>query len=522
VIAVQTLSLHTRLTLWLAALLSVVALALVVAITHISERYRAETTQRLNAGVAMYVTNELALIDANGINETALRELAHRAMTVNPSVEIYLLAPNGQILTTLVDQTRLVRNEVDLRPVKRFLAGNLQGPLFGDDPTSTTARSVFTVAEIRTRGVLSGYLYVVLASQRYASIASAVSGNYSLKIALLALAAVLSLTLLAGSILFRRLTLPLRQLQARLDTWSRQMGLKGIENPAKDADEIHALTSHFASLSQRITDQMHDIAARDTQRRELIAGVSHDLRTPLAALHGYLEAVLMKDGTLDPRKRHDYLSTAHRHAMQLEHLIAALFQLSKLEAGLVSLNRESFSIAELLCDVALRFQLRAEQKRVRLAANVTGENAIVTGDIALIERALANLIDNALRHTPEGGEIALSMRSQDAKATIAVTDTGCGMSTYNESDTRHRFDNSTKQTIDRGPGDSAGLGLAIVRRIVQLHGSELRIHSAVGQGTRIDFELALSRPALSECRTPGKGTEESASSLNCAADVIDT
>ena len=487
----KTPPLHTRLTLWLGTLLIVVALILVVAIARISERYRAETTQRLNAGVAMYVTNELALIDGSGVNQAALRELAHRAMTINPSVEIYLLAPSGKVMATLVDRDRLLRSHVDLQPLREFLAGSHHGPIYGDDPTSSSKRSVFSVAEIRTREQLSGYLYVILASNRYATIAAAVKGSYTLKIALLVVAAVLTLTLAAGALLFRRLTLPLRQLKTRMQTWSQKMELSCTDYAGNGADEIAALSKQFALLSERINEQIREIDARDTQRRELIASVSHDLRTPLAALRGYLETVQIKDETLDTRLRRAYLATAHRHALQLEQLIAALFQLSKLEAGLIKPRLERFSIDELLHDVAVRFQLRAEQTRIRLTASVDDGNSMVHGDLALIERALANLIDNALRHTPPDGNVVLSSRVKESVVNVAVSDTGCGMATPTTFGKRNFPSNTHTRDIDPKPNGRTGLGLAIVKRIVQLHGAELVIESEPGLGTRIAFDLPL-------------------------------
>jgi two-component system, OmpR family, sensor kinase len=474
-------------------LLIAVALILVIAITRVSERFRAETTQRLNAGIAMYVTDELALIDASGVNQAALRELAHRAMTINPSVEIYLLSPTGEVLATLVDRGRLLRSHVDLQPLMEFLAGSLHGPLYGDDPTSASTRSVFSVAEIRTREQLSGYLYVILASNRYASVTAAVKGSYSLQVALLIVAAVLTLTLAAGAMLFRRLTLPLRQLQARMQSWSQKMELSCADSADNGTDEIAALSEQFALLSERINEQIREIDARDMQRRELIASVSHDLRTPLAALRGYLETVQIKDETLDTRQRRAYLATAHRHALHLEQLIAALFQLSKLEAGLIKPRLECFSIDELLHDVAVRFQLRAEQAGIRLTADVHGGDSTAHGDLALIERALANLIDNALRHTPPGGEIVLSSRAHAAAMRVAVSDTGCGM----PNPTPCGEDDAASGTLTRTLRSKfnfhgrTGLGLAIVRRIVRLHDAELIVESEPGRGTRVAFDLAL-------------------------------
>src|SRR5918995_3520831 len=169
--------LHTRLTLTFGALLVLLAVVLVGLLTHITERYHAEVSQRLNAGIAMYVTDQMALLDRDGVNRAALNELAHRAMTVNPSAEIYMLAPDGRILATLVPEQRLVRRMIDLAPIRQFLADNDMRPLYGDDPTDKNRRRVFSVAPVKVEGALAGYLYVVLGSERFESTAAAVRGS---------------------------------------------------------------------------------------------------------------------------------------------------------------------------------------------------------------------------------------------------------------------------------------------------------------------------------------------------------
>jgi two-component system, OmpR family, sensor kinase len=482
----KTLPLHSRLTLWLAAILVVLAVVLTVLITRIAERYHAEVTQRLNAGIAMYVTDELALVNAAGVNQAALKELAHRAMTVNPSAEVYLLATDGSILATLVRADRMTRNRVDLRPVREFLSKPSRRPLYGDDPTSATRSGVFSVAEVKTNGQLAGYLYVVLASDRFASVAAAVRRNYSLQIALLIAAVILALTLAVGGALFRKLTLPLRRLAVDVQARSRKIGIgEGLDGDRRD--EIATLSQQFALYAERIAEQVDEIAARDAQRRELIANVSHDLRTPLASLHGYLETVLLKGDQLSSSSRREYLEIAHRHSQQLERLIASLFELSKLETGVIVPRTESFSIAELLGDVALRFRLRAQQLGIELTNDLDRTQTIVEADIALVERALENLIDNALRHTPSQGRIIFSTRARGSYVQIAVTDTGGGVA---PADLPHVFDRLYRGRDSRQKA-GAGLGLAIVRRIVELHGQRVAMYSALGGGTRVEFGLPV-------------------------------
>jgi two-component system, OmpR family, sensor kinase len=454
-------------------------------IARIAERHQAEVAQRLNAGIAMYVTRELTLIDPRGVNQAALGELAHRVMTVNPSAEVYLLDLHGDITATLVASERLRQTHVDLAPVLAFLREPTRVPIYGDDPTSSSdARAVFSAAPVEAASRRLGYLYVVLGGARYESTVAAIRGSYSLKMGLIVTATLLAVTLIIGAGLFGALTLPLRRLAERMRAWSSRMEAEGSQaaRPAENPDEIAALSRQFDRMTDRIERPVGEIRASDAQRRDLVAGISHDLRTPLAALHGYLETVLLKGEGLSSSQRRQYLEVALRHSEHLQSLTAALFELSKLEAGAVTPRMESFSLAELMQDVTLRFRLRAQQLGVALSSDVDPHAAQVKGDIALVERIFENLIDNALRHSPEGGTIRLTMKPLPHAMQVEVSDTGRGVSPQ---DLPHVF-----ERFHRGEQNSgAGLGLAIVRRIVELHGQTVSMDSAPDQGATVRFAL---------------------------------
>lgn len=496
------LRLHVRLTLVIGALLVALTIVLGAAIARIAQHYQAEVSQRLNAGVAMYVTRELSLLNERGVNAPALQELARRVMTVNPSAEVYLLAEDGRILETLQPREGLARRAVDLGPVRRFLASPDDRPVYGDDPSDARRRRVFSAAPIMLDGRPIGYLYVVFASERAASVAAAVRSSYSLQTGLFVAVMIVLVTFVVAAILFSRLTLPLRRLQREMAAWDRKTnGEPGDEAGAPGADEIALLQDRFRSMAARIESQLQQLKEQDTKRRDLVASVSHDLRTPLAALRGYLETVLMKEASLPAATRRHYLEVAQRHAQQLERLIAALFELSKLESGAVTPAFEAFALSELLQDIALRFRLRAQQLGVELVTSVDPRAPLAYGDVALIERMLENLLDNALQHTPAGGRIELSLAPDDARLLVAVDDTGMGIEPQ---DLPHVFDRFYTGTGRQHAGN--GLGLAIVRRIAELHGASLALKSTPRIGTRVEFTLPVAASAHAQTARARQGT----------------
>ena len=481
-------ALHVRLTLALAALLAALAIGLLLLLSRTSERYADEVLQRLNADIAMYVVRELPLLDNGIVNEQALRELGRRAMTVNPSTEVYLLDPQGRVISTLVPHDRVRRLAVQLEPIRTFLGSPERRPLYGDDPASTDASRVFSVAAINRGGGLQGYLYVVLGGQKAQSIAARLRGSYTLRSASSALALVIGATLLIAAFLFAVLTRRLRNLDQRMLCWTATLPASAL-GPAHRAplgDEISALTARFEAMSAAIERQIRDLKATDELRRELIANVSHDLRTPLAALRGYIETLLVKAEVLGTGDLRAHLSVALRQTDQLGRLIEALFELAKLESGTVVPKLEPFAIAELLQDVALRFRMPAEEQGVELHTLLTMDGTLALGDIELIERVMSNLLENALRHTPSAGHVRIEMSVESVLVRVRVIDTGSGIEPQHLPRIFDRFYSSP----DHSDRDRAGLGLAIVKRIMDLHMQSVRILSYKGTGTTVEFTLA--------------------------------
>jgi two-component system OmpR family sensor kinase len=478
-------ALHVRLTFAFALLLAALAVGLLLLLSRTSDRYSDEVLQRLNSGIAQYVVQELPLLEGGKVNEAALHELAHRTMTVNPSAEVYLLDPLGRVISTAIPRNRMRRVSVQLDPIRIFLQNPDRRPLYGDDPTSAAARRVFSVAAIQSGASLQGYLYVVLGGQPAQSIDAYLRGSYTLRTGAAALALVLAATLLIACVLFTALTRRLRKLDHRMQAWAMALPAAALGRTAYTApgDEISALADRFRTMSEAIEHQIRDLKATDELRRELIANVSHDLRTPLASLRGYIETALVKDVARGELRAH--LDVALRQTDQLGRLIDALFELAKLESGTVTPKLEPFVVAELLQDVALRFQVRARECRVEMRALLDTDCVLALGDIELIERVMGNLLENALRYTPAGGHVRTEMSVEQALVRVRVIDTGSGIEPQHLPRIFDRFYSAP----DHSDRDRAGLGLAIVKRIMDLHGQSVRILSGRGTGTTVEFTL---------------------------------
>ncbi|KPK40499.1 MAG: hypothetical protein AMJ69_02250 [Gammaproteobacteria bacterium SG8_47] len=477
-------TLSAKLALTLAAAFVLIGIFFVLLLGQVSERFQQEVAQKLNRDLAEHIVAERLLLRDGSIDRGALDDVFHMLMVINPTLELYLLDPGGRILAYSAPPGKVVREAVSMGPVERFLAGAEGLPILGDDPRGATRRNAFSVAPVVDNGQLQGYLYVILASEQYAGIAHMLQDSYVLKLSTGVLSAGLAFALLAALLAFMLLTRRLRRLAAAMQRFRQSEPRRAaLRSPAR-GDEIDQLDAAFEDMSARIAEQMQQLKSNDDLRRELVANVSHDLRTPLASLHGYLETLLLKDSQLDAEDRRRYIDTALKHSRRLGRLVDELFELAKLDANEVRPHCEPFSLPDLVQDVVHKFQLRAEQDDIRLSYRFESDDIpFVNADIALIERVLDNLLDNALRHTPRGGDITVSLISQPDHVTVCVSDTGSGIAEQELSRIFDRF-----YQAGRGEG-GAGLGLAITRRILELHGSVIKATSQLNAGTVFTFDL---------------------------------
>jgi signal transduction histidine kinase len=441
----------------------------------------------------MYVTGERQLIEDDVVNSDALTLLAQQAMVINPTVEIYLLDKQGKILAHAMPPESVQLDHVDLGPVQTLIGGGAQMPLRGTDPRNIEREKVFSAHPVMHGEQLQGYLYAILGGQKYDELADSIRGSYVQRVSLGALLVIVIAAFLVGLLVFGLMTRRLSHLTSDVrgftDTGFDPNFLATLADPQAMTgdDEINQLRLAFGRMANKIREQFEHLEETDRLRRELVTNVSHDLRTPLASMHGYVETLLLKNDTLGTEERLHYLEITRKHTRRLGQLIGDLFELSRLESNSIHPNLEHFSLAELLQDVTQEFELDAKQKDISIKVQGGPGDSMVYADIGLMQRVLENLVRNALKFTPAGGEISIKLERKSDCMAVAVADTGCGIA---EAELDRVFERYYRidQAQDNG-SDSTGLGLAIVRKILDLHGSRITVSSVVNEGTRFEFDL---------------------------------
>jgi signal transduction histidine kinase len=296
--------------------------------------------------------------------------------------------------------------------------------------------------------------------------------------------------LLIGLFLFYNLTKRLRMLATAVNQFA---GSGFVEQPQiilpdkQSGDEIDQLCASFRALAEHTREQFNQLSNQDHLRRELVANVSHDLRTPVAAMQGYLETMSLSNN-LSEQEKQQYLEVALRHSKRLAKLVESLFELAKLEMKEVEPNLEPFPIAELLMDVVQKFESSHAQSDIKLECECQDNMPFVYADICLIERVMDNLIENAYAFSSPGSVIVVTARQMADKININVKDSGCGI---DPDDVPKIFDQFYQAQNKHRKGSHAGLGLSIVKRILELHGEKISVSSQLNKGTNFSFDLSV-------------------------------
>jgi signal transduction histidine kinase len=417
-----------------------------------------------------------------------------------PHTGLYLVSSDGAILATS-GQGRIhwSRYRVDLKSILAAQAYDAHMPVFAEDPDAAGEQRIVALRPLRKDDGNAGWLMVVSRSADLLTQTSEMVRSYALrtgaKAALLTLAIAVALTAAMMAVLTRPLSLLTRRVE-RIRRSGFSQPLTGEEFPFADRnDEIGRLSNSFRDAFERLKQESDRVTMTDNRRRDMVASVSHDLRTPLTALIGQLETVRMKRDSMPRHEQDRFIDGAFNNAQHLKRLVSALAELGRLDDPAFTIELEPIALHELCDDVALRFQTRAEALGLHLTVSYPDGLPLAHVDAALIERALSNLLDNAIRLTPKGGSAAVDigtalLRGEPA-IRIAVADSGPGVAVEDQPRVFDRFFQSSEH---RGLRGSSGLGLAIVSRVVELHKGEAGVTSTPGSGAVFHLLLPIRPP----------------------------
>ncbi len=470
------------------------------------------------------------LLDLHQLKPTDFAPFLRNLLLFEPDSQLYLLAADGTVLAH-TGQARLAAGfRVALGPVQQSAAAAVDPAarraapyVMGDDPERMETDAVVAAralkrSVIRSAEPVAGYLYLVTRRRGLPGDSTAMFGSTLAGPALLAVAALIVVATLLAVWIIGTVTRPLRVLSQEVAAAQRQ-GFSTSTTLAAPLDggddEFAQLRRGFRAMLATLREQWDALQRMDQFRRESVSNLSHDLRSPLTATVACLETLEQRWAGDDSRGEDARLvHVALRNTRNAASMVRSLGDLALLDEPAFRLKRVRLDLVEMLDDISARFAQRAAQAGVGLhfqhpqLADAGPESAAVvaTVDVELVERALANLLDNALRFTPAGGSVTLGVAHGPGPADrvqVIVADTGAGIAA---ADLPHLFDRfyQSRASVAPATGEGGkGLGLAIVKRIVELHGGVVAVASRPGEGTRVTIELPPHR-ALAVPDRPGK------------------
>ena len=300
---------------------------------------------------------------------------------------------------------------------------------------------------------------------------------------------VVLVSFVAVYVLSKHLVTPLREMVNATVSFAK--GNFSVRVPVRRDDEIGRLAASFNSMAEAL-------AVLEQSRRSFVANVSHELKTPMTTIAGFIDGML--DGTIPPERHEHYLEIVSNEVKRLSRLVVSMLNMARLESGELSLNRTVFDINEVVCSTIFTFEQRIDQKRLDIRGLEAGK-VMVLADVDLMHQVVYNLIENAVKFTPEEGYLEVRYETRHGRVYVSIRNSGEGLSKDEIPRVFDRFYKTDKsRSLDK---NGVGLGLYIVNTIINLHGGEIVVSSV--QGEFCEFTFSVPSPSKAEVKRSEKG-----------------
>ena len=433
---------------------------------------------------AAYLGGVIATKAERGTDLAAIEREAFSFWRANPRASIYLLDQYGTIIYRFYPASGQIAERISMEPIRKFLQQSTpEAPLYGQSPDELGTKTIFSAAPVNIRGQ-ELILYIVFSDQRWRDIwqnsfenALGASALFWMGLSTVAIAALAFFLFQPLAHRFAKISQTVQWYHA--GDFTHRIG-------TRSSDELGILGQSIDEMASRIQQSMTALQDRDRLRRELVANVSHDLRGPLHNIQGNLDG--FREGHHTAEERAQFLKAVERNVSSLGELLSQLFELAKLEAQEAHPDFEDFPLDELLDDIRTGYASRAIEQGIRCEVDIRVRPVFARGDIRMLDRVLMNLLENALKFTPPDGKVILRLETIGDRARVSIVDTGKGISA---GELPHVTEKSYQGEHAPKVAGSSGLGLAIVERLLQAHGTSLEISSQLNEGSTFAFTLPL-------------------------------
>lgn len=447
------MSFKSRLVVFTSLWFCLAAVAIALTYNWQKETIEQRTKQSLHKELASHMRDDNPLMIGTDYNPKALKAIFHTLMLIGPDFEIYFLDSQGHITTHAAPEGTDIVEAVDLTPIKQFL-NDEPFPILGEDPRHRDAHKVFSVAAIEELGSTVGYLYVVIGSTRHTAIANAQVDTPYLALAGLVLVSILGFAFGAYILVKRSLLNPIERVTNQLQQQAEH-DFRLQPDFTRQVPELVPIAHSYHLMAKHIQQQFLQLEYQSSHRRQSLLQLSHDLKTPLSSVLGYLETWRFQHPESDP-----LIDVAFRNCEKLSAQLHSILDIAREEAPMPNYLYRPVDLGALMAECAETMQNQFSRKNVALKLDI--DNEIQTaGDRSLLERLILNLLENSLRHSPVGSEVRCQAHLSEDKSHIHFD-----------------FANRVEQDTE---GGALGIGTKIVQSILMLHHSYLETTASSSQ-----------------------------------------
>ena len=475
-----------RIGLLVFSLITVLSLLFII-ITYLSAAYFFNaSTELLNKDVAAHIAKFTSPFEGNIINKSKADSVFYNAMVVSPSIEVYFLDTSGKVIYFESPDSAIKLWQIPLDNINKLILSKGKTYILSPDPKDPQHNKIFSAAEVIKDNKNLGYIYVILGSKEYNNTSELLFTSHAAKLALEAFAIIIIASFTISFYYIKRLQRRYNAVVSVLEEY-KQGNFDARFNNNKN-DEFTPVTSSFNAMAELLSQNIFQLKKAENERKNFIANISHDLRTPLSIASGYAETLVNQEDKITSNKQKEYLQLVVSKLKQIENMVMQLFELSRLDAIDFKPEKEPFIFSEILQEITSSFAMAAEQKNIKLTCVGCQEVIWTNGDIKMMERVLQNLISNAIKNTPDYGHITIELQQCNQQLTVIFENDGKPMSQallnwINSSEKVNALQSQSKP--------HTGLGLMIVKRILELHNSKLVADTNTRVGNLFSFTLPV-------------------------------
>ena len=458
-----------RITILIFVLITALSLLFIVITYFATTRFYQASTQLLNKDVAGHIAKFSSPFVNNRINKNKADSVFQNAMVLSPSAEVYFLDTAGKVIAYHANPIDIKDWQLPLEKIKEYLQSRGSKYVKGPDPRDPDNQKIFSAAEVLDQNKKLGYIYVVFSSNEYRNVTQMLFSSAITNLAIIAFVCIIFFSLIVSIVYLNRIQQSFSRMLEVLKRFER--GDFNARFEIKEQHELAQVTQAFNKLADLLVYNINSLTKSEKNRKDFIATISHDLRTPLALIKGYTETLVLKrQSNINAKEWDNYIQLILNKILQVESMVMDLFELSRMESVEFKANKEPFVLSEIVQETVNHFHLKALDKNIDLKCIQCQYHAWVNADISLMERVIQNLVDNAVKNTPENGKIQVAIEVLDKELFFSIENEGNPL-TPNLISWINASEAGSVQYADRPT--KHGLGLVIVKRILRLHHTSL-------------------------------------------------